>query len=74
MHLYLLLNIVVGLDRSPSPGLLHCTGWDKFPVLLAQLALRVLLNTIRKFKSLRVKVKSRKEVGHLKKVWSVILQ
>ena len=42
--------------------------------LLASLALKILLNATPKVKSLGVKVKSHKEVGHLNKVWLVTLQ
>ena len=42
--------------------------------MLAMLAVKVLLNASRKVKSLRAKVKFCKEVGHLNKVWSIILQ
>ena len=55
MHLNLLLNSVVSLDRSPSPG------------SLAPLARKILLNATWKVKSLRVKIKSCKVVVHLTK-------
>ena len=70
MHLNLLLNSAVSLDRSPSPGSLPShwlPGWVTCPTSLAPLILKVLLIAIRKVKSLRVKVKYRKEVGHLTK-------
>ena len=50
------------------------SAWTGPPALLPSLALKVLLNASRKVNSLRIKVKSHKEVGHLNKVWSVILQ
>ena len=43
-------------------------GWNTCPASLALLVLKVLLNATRKVKTLKVKLKSRKEVGHLKSV------
>ena len=40
----------------------------------ALLALKILLNATPKVKSLRAKVKSCKEAGHINKIWVVILQ
>ena len=66
MQLKLFLNSGVGLNRSPSPGSLGSHWLGHLPGF----ALMILLNS----KSLRVKIKSCKEVGHLNKAQSVILQ
>ena len=77
MHLNLLLNSVVGLARLPALARFAHNGWDYCPATLAplaSLALKVLLNATWNVRSVRVKVKSRKEVSPLNKVWSVIQQ
>ena len=58
----------------PAPIPNRPTGWDTWLVPIASLALTVSLNATRKVKSLRVKIKSCKEVDHIDKVWLVILQ
>ena len=75
MHVNQILNSAVSLDTSPSPGSLHSHWLGQLPssldLLPFLLALKVLLNPTPKVESLRVKVKSHKEVGHLTKFgWS----
>ena len=61
----------------PALARLDHTGCDTCPAslsLLALLALKILLNATQKLKSLRIKVKSRKDVSQLNKVWLINLQ
>ena len=62
MHLNLLLNSAVSLDKSPSPGSLS-SHWYTCP---ASLALKVLLNATQKVKSLVLTYLTL--VGYLNKV------
>ena len=71
MHLNLLFNSAVSLDRSPSPGSIRSHWLGHLPSFNSPATLKVLLNATWTIKSLRVK--SFKEVGHLNKVWPVIL-
>ena len=68
MLLNLSLSSAVSLDRFLSPGLLRLHWLGLLPSLASPACLYYATQ------SLRVMVKSCKEVGHLNKVWSVILQ
>ena len=67
MLLKLILNSVVGLDRTPALAHFARTGWDTCPASLAPLALlvfTVLLSAAQKVKSLRIKFVNVTKVGN----------